>query len=59
MQVNTHDALAEAAILIASRRQTAGLKGRAEEEKLWLYLRALSHFVHVTGQVYRFEDALK
>jgi hypothetical protein len=59
MQVKTHEALASAAILIASRRQTAHLKGRAEEEKLWLYLRALSDFVHVTGQVYRFEDALK
>ncbi|WP_255203995.1 hypothetical protein [Myxococcus sp. AM011] len=58
MQVKTDEALAEAAILIASRRQTAALKGRAEEEKLWLYLRTLSYFVHATGQVYRFEDAL-
>jgi len=57
--VKTHEALAEAAILIASRRQTAALEGRPEEEKLWIYLRTLSYFVHVTGQVYRFEDALK
>ncbi|MCP3142110.1 hypothetical protein [Pyxidicoccus xibeiensis] len=59
MQVKIHDALAETAILIASRRQAANLKGLAEEEKLWLYLRTLSYFVNVTGQVYRFEDALE
>ena len=57
MKIN--DVLAGAAIFIASRRETARLKGRAEEEKLWLYLRALSHLVRVTGQVYRFEDALE
>lgn len=56
--MNTHEALASAAIFIASRRQEAGLKGREEEEKLWRYLRALSDFVHVTGQMYRFEDSL-
>jgi len=56
--VKTYEALAEAAILIAARRRTAGVKGRPEEEQLWLYLRALSYFVHATGQVYRFEDAL-
>jgi hypothetical protein len=59
MPVNTHEALANAAIFIASRRQTASLKGREEEETLWRYLRALSDFVHVTGQIYRFEDSLK
>jgi hypothetical protein len=58
VQVRIHDALAGAAILIASRRQAAGLKGREEEEELWRYVRALSDFVHVTGQVYRFEDSL-
>lgn len=54
-----HDALANAAIFIASRRQAANLKGHDEEEKLWRYLRALSDFVHVTGQTYRFEDSLE
>jgi len=34
------------------------MKSREDEEKLWRYLRALSGFVHVTGQVYRFEDFL-
>ncbi|WP_224361144.1 hypothetical protein [Hyalangium versicolor] len=53
------EALANAASLIASRRQAAHLEGREEEENLWLYLRALSNFVHVTGQVYQFEDSLK
>ncbi len=57
--MNIHDALADAAILIASRRQTASSKGREEEEKLWRYVRVLSDFVHVTGQVYRFEDFLE
>ena len=54
-----HDALADAAIFIATRRQAAHLKGHAEEEKLWLYLRTLCVFIHATGQVYRFEDFLK
>lgn len=53
-----YDALSNAAILIASRRQAARLKGLKEEEKLWSYILALSSFVHVTGQVYRFEDSL-
>lgn len=52
-----HDRLANVAMLIASRRQAAHSKNR-DEEKLWLYLRALSNFVGVTGQVYRFEDFL-
>jgi hypothetical protein len=59
MQMNTYDALANAATLIASRRQAASLKGREEEEELWRYWRALSDFVHITGQIYRFEDSLK
>jgi hypothetical protein len=59
MQVNTLDALANAAAFIAACRQAAHLKGRGEEENVWLYLRALSNFVHITGQVYRFEDFLK
>jgi hypothetical protein len=55
--MNTRDALANAATFIASRRPEASLKGRAEEERLWRYLRAVSDFAHVTGQVYRFEDS--
>jgi hypothetical protein len=59
MSVKTLEALANAAAFIASRRQAAHLEGRTNEENLWLYLRALSNFVHVTGQVYQFEDFLK
>ncbi len=57
--MNIHDALANAALFIASRRQAAHSANREDEEDLWLYVRALSHFVHVTGQVYRFEDFLE
>jgi hypothetical protein len=59
MRVRIHEALANAAALIASWRQAAHSKGREEEERLWLYLRALSSFVHLTGQVYQLEDFLK
>src|SRR5437868_10895185 len=59
MSVKTLEALGHAAAFIASRRQAAHREGRADEENLWLYLRSLSNFVHVTGQVYRFEDFLK
>jgi hypothetical protein len=55
--VRIHDALAGAALLIAARRHTAASMGREQEETLWRYLRALSGFVHVTGQVYLLEDA--
>lgn len=54
-----HDALVNATTLIASRRQAASLAGRENEERFWRYLRALSDFVHATGQVYRFEEFLK
>ncbi len=57
--MNTFAALASAAALIATRRQAAHLEDPKEEENLWLYLRALNHFVHVTGQVYKFADSLK
>lgn len=59
MSVTTLEALANAAVLIASSRQAAHSKGCKEEEKLWRYLRSLSNFVQVTGQVYQFEDFLK
>jgi hypothetical protein len=59
MQVKTLESLANAAAFIASWRQAAHMNGREEEEKVWLYLRALSNFIHVTGQVYQFEDSLK
>jgi len=54
--VNPLEALADVAVLIASRRPAAQAAGRESEETLWRYLRALSDFVHVTGQLYRFED---
>jgi hypothetical protein len=54
--VKVYDALASAAALAASRRQAASL---SEEETLWRYLRTLNAFVHVTGQVYSFEDSFK
>jgi len=57
--VNILEALANAAVFTASWRQATHSSGQAEEESLWLYLRALSNFVHVTGQVYQFEDYLK
>jgi hypothetical protein len=57
--VKAQDALADVAIFIANRRQEASSQGREEEETLWRFLRALSDFVHVTGQVYRFEDFLE
>lgn len=57
--MNTRDALENVAIFIASRRPEARLKGREEEERLWRYLRAVSDFVHVMGQAYRFEDFLQ
>ncbi|HYO66336.1 MAG TPA: hypothetical protein VEU33_09660, partial [Archangium sp.] len=56
--MNIHEALANAAIFIASQRQAASSRGH-EKETLWRYVRALSDFVHVTGQVYRFEDSLE
>ena len=59
MQVKIHEALAGVALLIAARRQAAASMGREKEETLWRYLRALSDFVHVTGQVYLLEDALQ
>ncbi len=57
--MRTYDDLAGAAALIAARREAAHAKGYAEEETLWRYLRTLCDFVHVTGQVYSFEDFLK
>jgi hypothetical protein len=57
--VNIHESLANAAIFLASQRQAASARGQQEKETLWRYVRALRDFVHVTGQVYRFEDFLK
>lgn len=57
--MKTLDALANVAAFIATRRQVASVRSREEEETLWRYLRALSDFVNVTGQVYRFEDFLQ
>ena len=57
--MSIYDTLTNVALLIVSRRQAAISKGRQEEASLWNYVRAFSDFVHVTGQVYRFEDSLE
>lgn len=54
-----YEALQEAGTFIASRRQASRELGLEQEENLWLYWRDLRSFVHVTGQVYRFEDFLQ
>lgn len=51
--------LTGATLFIEARRRAAEAKGRQDEEKIWRYVRAMSHFVLVTGQVYRFEDSLE
>lgn len=51
-----YDALQEAGAFIAARRQDASTRGLKAEEDLWRYWRDLRSFVHVTGQIYRFED---
>lgn len=56
--MNAFEALTQAEALIALGRQAAHVNGQEAEEQLWLYLRTLCHFIRVTGQVYRFEDAL-
>jgi len=57
--VSIYDTLTNVALLIVARRQAAISKGQREEALLWSYVRAFSDFVHVTGQVYRFEDSLE
>lgn len=56
--MSIYDTLTNVSLLIVARRQAAISKGRREEASLWSYVRAFSDFVHVTGQVYRFEDSL-
>ncbi|MET0406078.1 MAG: hypothetical protein ABW123_26915 [Cystobacter sp.] len=53
------EALAGATLFIGARQRAAEARGRQDEEKLWRYVRALNHFVLITGQIYRFEDSLE
>lgn len=46
-------------LFIEALRRAAEAKGRQDEEKLWRYLRALNHFILITGEIYRFEDSLE
>jgi hypothetical protein len=57
--VKIYETLADAARFAASRWQAAMVQGREEEKRLWRYVGESRNFVHMTGQVYRFEDYLK
>jgi len=57
--VKIYETLAGAARFAASRWQAAMVQGREEEKRLWRYVGESRNFVHMTGQVYRFEDYLK
>jgi hypothetical protein len=59
VQVTIFERFADATLFIGARQRAAEAKGRQDEEKLWRYVRAVNHFVLVTGQVYRFEDSLE
>jgi hypothetical protein len=54
-----HEQLADVILFIGTRWRAAQAKSRYEEAKLWSYVRMLDDFVRVTGQVYRFYDALR
>lgn len=54
-----YETLADAARFAALRWQAAVSQGREEEKRLWSYVGESRSFVHVTGQIYRFEDYLK
>jgi hypothetical protein len=56
--VKIYDTLSDATLFSSSRIQASRSTGYQEEKKLWNYIFILSNFVHVTGQVYRFEDYL-
>ena len=53
------ETLAAAARFAASRWQAATAQGREDEKRLWRYVGESRDFVHLTGQVYRFEDYLE
>lgn len=53
------ETLADAARFAGSRWQAALAQGREDEKRLWRYVGESRNFVHVTGQVYRFEDYLE
>lgn len=52
------ETLADAARFAGSRWQAALAQGREDEKRLWRYVGESRNFVHVTGQIYRFEDYL-
>jgi hypothetical protein len=54
-----YETLATAAQFAASRWQAARTPGGDEEKRLWSYVGESRNFVHMTGQVYRFEDYLQ
>jgi hypothetical protein len=56
--VNIYETLADAARFAASRWQAAVDQSREDEKRLWSYVGECRNFVHMTGQVYRFEDYL-
>ena len=53
------ETLADAARFAGSRWQAALAQGREDEKRLWRYVGESRNFVHVTGQIYRFEDYLE
>jgi len=57
--VKIFETLAGAARFAGSRWQAALAQGREDEKRLWRYVGESRNFVHVTGQIYRFEDYLE
>jgi len=57
--VKIFETLADAARFAGSRWQAALAQGREDEKRLWRYVGESRNFVHVTGQIYRFEDYLE
>jgi hypothetical protein len=57
--VTIHETLADAARFAATRWQAAVSQGREDEKRLWSYVGESRNFVHMTGQIYRFEDYLE
>ncbi|WP_239576301.1 hypothetical protein [Archangium primigenium] len=52
------ETLASAARFAGSRWQAARARGPEDEKRLWRYVGESRNFIHVTGQLYRFEDYL-
>ncbi|MFY0568377.1 hypothetical protein ACN28E_31725 [Archangium lansingense] len=54
-----YETLAGAARFAGLRWQAAMAQGSEDEKRLWSYVGESRNFVHVTGQIYRFEDYLR